>query len=162
LFAVKACHELISLKKAIFKKLPTFNKVIFNEEQYMAGTPFTPVDELNIFCRFCQKTYPAQLDRSIAGNGRIVDKESTFEYFCTKCRKTFCFSGKDLVASAEAEKEAVDPREYIPKEHYLIGEKINHKKFKDIGFVVGKDRGSPARILVQFEKSGLKKLVEDI
>jgi hypothetical protein len=128
----------------------------------MPAIPFTPVDELVIFCRFCQKTYPAQLDRSIAGNGRVVDKESTFEYFCTKCRKTFCFSGKDLVAQADAAKEAVDPREYISKEHYLIGEKIHHKKFKDIGFVVGKDRGSPARILVQFEKSGLKKLVEDI
>jgi hypothetical protein len=60
------------------------------------------------------------------------------------------------------EKEKVEPREYIPKEHYLIGEKIHHKKFKDTGFVVGKDRGAPARILVQFEKSGLKKLVEDI
>jgi hypothetical protein len=162
LVAKKTCHELISLNKIIFKKLPASYKAIFHEETLMSATPFTPVDELNIFCRFCQKTYPAQLDRSIAGNGRVVDKESTFEYFCTKCRKTFCFSGKDLVAQADAEKEAVDPREYISKEHYLIGEKIHHKKFKDNGFVVGKDRGSPARILVQFEKSGLKKLVEDI
>jgi hypothetical protein len=128
----------------------------------MSATPFSPVEELNIFCRFCQKTLPAQLDRSIAGAGRVVDKEGTFEYLCTKCRKTFCFSGKDLVAQADAEKEATDPRLYVPSEHYLIGEKIQHKQFKDIGFVVGKDRGSPARILVQFEKNGLKKLVEDI
>jgi len=81
----------------------------------MPAIPFTPVDELVIFCRFCQKTYPAQLDRSIAGNGRVVDKESTFEYFCTKCRKTFCFSGKDLVAQADAAKEAVDPRNIYPR-----------------------------------------------
>jgi hypothetical protein len=156
-------HELISLITADFDfKFSASHKSIFHEETLMSATPFTPVDELNIFCRFCQKTYPAQLDRSIAGNGRVVDKESTFEYFCTKCRKTFCFSGKDLVAQVDAEKEAVDPREYISKEHYLIGEKIHHKKFKDVGFVVGKDRGVPARILVQFEKSGLKKLVEDI
>ena len=128
----------------------------------MAAIPFAPVEELNIFCRFCQKTYPAQLDRSIAGAGRVVDKEGTFEYLCTKCRKTFCFSGKDLAPAPDAEKEAAEPRQYVPSEHYYIGEKIVHKQFKDIGFVVGKDRGAPARILVQFEKSGLKKLVEDI
>jgi hypothetical protein len=127
----------------------------------MASPTFAPVDELNAYCRFCQKILPAQLDRSIAGNGRIVDKESTFEYFCTKCRKTFCYSGKDLLTAEPAEKGA-EPRDYIPKNHYVIGEKIAHKKFKDTGLVVGKDRGVPARILVQFEKSGFKKLVEDI
>lgn len=128
----------------------------------MSAVPFTPVEEFNAFCRFCQKTYPAQLDRSIAGNGRVVDRDSTFEYCCSKCHKTFCFSGKDLVAQEDAAKEAIDPREYVSSEHYLIGEKISHKIFKDTGFVVGKDRGAPARILVQFEKSGFKKLVEDI
>jgi hypothetical protein len=127
----------------------------------MATPSFAPVDELNAYCRFCNKILPAQLDRSIAGNGRIVDKESTFEYFCTKCRKTFCYSGKDLLPSESAEK-GTEPRDYLPKNHYVIGEKIAHKKFKDTGLVVGKDRGVPARILVQFEKSGFKKLVEDI
>jgi len=128
----------------------------------MSAIPFSAIEELNAFCRFCQKTYPAELDRSIAGNGRVVDRESTFEYCCSKCHKTFCFSGKDLAALEDAEKEALAPREYVPSQHYLIGEKITHKQFKDTGFVVGIDRGSPARILVQFEKSGLKKLVEDI
>jgi hypothetical protein len=91
-----------------------------------------------------------------------LDKESTFEYFCTKCRKTFCYTGKDLLPSEDASKASTEPRDYVPKNHYLIGEKISHKKFKDTGLVVGKDRGVPARILVQFEKSGFKKLVEDI
>jgi hypothetical protein len=128
----------------------------------MSTASFAPVDELTAYCRFCQKILPAHLDRSIAGNGRLLDKESTFEYFCTKCRKTFCYTGKDLLPSEEASKTNLEPRDYIPKNHYVIGEKIQHKKFKDTGLVVGKDRGVPARILVQFEKSGLKKLVEDI
>jgi hypothetical protein len=134
----------------------------FDEGALMSSTSFAPVEELNAYCRFCQKVLPAHLDRSIAGNGRLVDKESTFEYFCTKCRKTFCYTGKDLLSAEDAAKQDAEPKEYIPKNHYLIGEKINHKKFKDIGLVVGKDRGVPARILVQFEKSGFKKLVEDI
>lgn len=128
----------------------------------MASPSFSPVSDLTAYCRFCQKIFPAQLDRSIAGNGRLLDKESTFEYFCTKCRKTFCFSGKDLLALEEAAKKDVEARDYLPKNHYVIGEKISHKKFKDKGLVVGKDRGVPARIIVQFEKSGLRKLVEDI
>lgn len=97
----------------------------------MASASFSPVEELNVFCRFCQKPFPAQLDRSIAGNGRVVDRESTFEYFCTKCRKTFCFSGKDLPAQEGVLKDDIQPRDYIPKNHYLIGDKIIHKKFKD-------------------------------
>ncbi|HUI90861.1 MAG TPA: hypothetical protein VLX68_01315 [Chitinivibrionales bacterium] len=128
----------------------------------MASPSFSPVADLTAYCRFCQKTLPAQLDRSIAGNGRLLDKEATFEYFCTKCRKTFCYSGKDLLASEEAVKKDCPTRDYIPKNHYVIGETITHKKFKDKGLVVGKDKGVPTRILVQFEKSGLRKLVEDI
>jgi hypothetical protein len=128
----------------------------------MSAETFSPVEDVEIFCRFCQKTLPAQLDRSIAGNGRTVDKESTFEYSCSKCGKTFCYSGKDLKEQKELPEEASKPRDYLPKNHYVIGETIIHKKFKENGRVVGKDHGSPTRILVLFEKSGLKKLVEDI
>ena len=128
----------------------------------MSSASFAPVDELNAYCRFCQKILPAHLDRSIAGNGRLLDKESTFENFCTKCRKTFCYTGKDLLPLEDASKTDSEPRDYIPKNHYVIGEVIAHKKFKENGLIVGKDHGAPTKILVKFEKSGLKKLVEDI
>jgi hypothetical protein len=128
----------------------------------MAADTFSPVAEVEIFCRFCQKTLPAQLDRSIAGNGRTVDKDATFEYSCSKCGKSFCYSGNDLKAHVEDEKSPAKPRDYTPKERYVIGEVITHKKFKENGLVVGKDQGKPTKILVQFKKSGLKKLVEDI
>jgi hypothetical protein len=127
----------------------------------MSSEVFSPVEGIDIYCRFCQKILPAQLDRSIAGNGRTVDKDATFEYSCSKCGKTFCFSGNDLKENKEEDKTA-EHREYNPKNHYVIGETIIHKKFKETGLIVGKDNGSPTRILVKFEKSGLKKLVEDI
>ena len=95
----------------------------------MASEPFLPVEETQIFCRFCQKTLPAQLDRSIAGNGRIVDKDGTFEYSCSKCNRTFCFSGNDLLDQKARADETLKPRDYVPKNHYFIGEKILHKKF---------------------------------
>jgi len=127
----------------------------------MSSDTFSPVEGIDVFCRFCQKILPAQLDRSIAGNGRTVDKSATFEYSCSKCGKTFCFSGNDLKEKKEPSEE-MEAREYLPKNHYVIGETIVHKKFKETGLIVGKDKGSPTRVLVKFEKSGLKKLVEDI
>mgnify|MGYP007051593495 CR=1 FL=1 len=124
---------------------------------------FSPAEQLDLFCRFCKKVISFQLERSIACTGRIVNKESTFEYFCSKCHHTICISGKDLQeASLQANQSNGTPREYRAKDRYLIGEVIRHSSFKDNGTVVGKDCGKPSRILVQFEKKGLKKLVEEI
>ncbi len=126
------------------------------------SSPFLPVEDVEIFCRFCNKLTSAQLDRSIAENGRTVDRSSTFEYLCSKCLKTFCFSGNDLLEQQKSDAPVPPPHEYRPGDHFLIGESVQHKKWKDSGIVVGKDNGTPGRILVNFEKSGLKKLIEDL
>ena len=126
------------------------------------SSPFIPVEELDAYCRFCDKITAIQLDRSIAENGRTVDRKSTFEYLCSKCFKTFCFSGTDLIEQLKADDEKPQPHDYSPQDHFLIGETIFHKKWEDLGIVIGKDKGSPSRILVNFEKSGLKRLVEDL
>ncbi|MGA2506877.1 MAG: hypothetical protein ABSF80_05300 [Chitinispirillaceae bacterium] len=123
---------------------------------------FTPVETLDLFCRFCEKVTIGQLDRSIAGNGRTIDKNSTFEYYCTKCFKTACFSGNDLLEQQKSSSANKQPREYAPHDHYCIGERIYHKKFKEPGLIVNKDSGTPSRLLVQFNKAGLKKLVQDM
>jgi hypothetical protein len=125
---------------------------------------FTPVETLELYCRFCEKVTPCQLDRSIAGNGRTIDRNSTFEYYCTKCFKTACFSGNDLpeLLKTKPKSEKETTREYTPDAHYCIGEHVFHKKFKETGVVVSKDPGTPSRILVQFAKAGLKKLVQDM
>jgi hypothetical protein len=129
----------------------------------MAAASFTPVAELELFCRSCNKVMPCQLERSIAGSGRTVDKQSTFEYFCTKCHHTACYTGEDLLESTdESAEQENEHRDYSAKEHYLVGEKIKHPSFEETGVIVGKNAGSPSTILVQFEKSGLKKLVEEV
>jgi hypothetical protein len=131
----------------------------------MAET-FTPTEAIEIYCRFCKKLGPAQLDRSIAANGKTVDRGSTFEYYCSKCLHTFCFSGADLaeksaVAAALADpKQKPKPREYDPKRTYIIGEVVFHKKFKEEGRIIGKQQSQPSLILVSFRKAGVKRLVE--
>jgi hypothetical protein len=126
------------------------------------SSPFSPAEDLEAYCRFCDKVTSVQLDRSIAENGRTVDRNSTFEYLCSKCFKTFCYTGIDLIEQAVKEDPKTEPHEYSPQDHFVIGETVLHKKWKESGVVVGKDRGTPSRILVNFEKAGLKKLIEDV
>lgn len=126
------------------------------------SSSFTPVDDLEIFCRFCNKITPVQLDRSIAENGRTVDRNSTFEYLCSKCFKTFCFSGRDILEQTKPDTSEPQIHEYAPRDHFFIGEKVFHKKWKESGVVVGKEKGSPGTIMVNFERSGVKKLIEDL
>jgi hypothetical protein len=127
------------------------------------STAFTPIESLELYCRFCGKVTPCQLDRSIAENGRTIDRTATFEYYCTKCFKTACFSGNDLLEQTKAKPDKKpQPREYSPMDHYCIGEKIFHKKFKSLGLVVCKEPGVPSSIVVLFEKGGMKKLIENI
>ncbi len=117
---------------------------------------------------------PATLERGIAGTGRVVDKEATFEYICTKCHRSHCFYGKDIIEavpvnedekekqpSEEAETAEAEVREYVPTGHYLIGEEISHPSHEVPGLIVGKEPGIPNRIIVQFGKV-ITPLVEDI
>ncbi len=120
---------------------------------------FSPIEELDLFCRFCNKVIPAQLDRSIAENGRVLDRLSTFEYYCTKCFKTACYTGTDLL---EQNTQIDTPRVYKPTDHFFLGETIFHQNFNEKGVVVGKDNGTPGKIMVLFENSGLKKLIQDM
>jgi hypothetical protein len=127
------------------------------------STTFTPVESLELYCRFCGKIMPCQLDRSIAGNGRTIDRSATFEYYCAKCFKTACYCGNDLIELTKTKPDKKQPpRDYTPAEHYYIGERIFHKKFKATGLIVGKESGMPSRITVMFEKGGMKKLVQDM
>lgn len=127
------------------------------------ATNFTPMEILDLYCSSCKKVMPGQLERSIADSGRTINRDGSFEYFCSKCNRTTCYSGNDLLPAADPEEVAErEPRGYAASERYVIGETIAHKSFKDKGKVVAKDQGEPKRIMVLFEKNGLKKLVEDI
>lgn len=123
---------------------------------------FYPVYEFDYFCRFCEKITTAHLGRSIAENGKTVDRNSTFEYYCIRCLKTFCFSGTDLLEQIKPDQNKSKLRNYTPHQHYYIGEIIYHQIFKENGTIVGKDNGKPSKIIVNFPKNGLRKLIQDI
>ncbi len=123
---------------------------------------FRPKEQLAIYCRFCSKVTLAHLNRSIADNGRTLSRNGVFEFCCAKCLKTFCFSGQDLLEEAEGtEVEQQEPVTYSSGGHYYIGQVIYHEAYQDTGLVVGKEASHTPVIIVQFEKEGLKKLIED-
>lgn len=126
---------------------------------------YAPIDVLEIYCRFCKKAVPAQLERSIAGSGRVLDRESTFEYICSKCHRAHCYYGKDIVQrnpdTENGDSPDAEPRKYKITDHFCIGEKISHPSYDTIGVVVGKDPGTPNRLIVKFEKV-IATLVEDV
>jgi hypothetical protein len=126
-------------------------------------TSFSPAGTLELFCRFCKKTHPAQLERCIAETGKLLDRDSTFEYTCSRCHRPHCYFGKDIIDEEYHTLLAVEgaPRVYKTSEHFLIGEKIIHPSFKSLGKIVGKDPGKPPRLVVKFEKT-ITLLVEDI
>jgi hypothetical protein len=76
--------------------------------------------------------------------------------------KTFCYSGTDIIEQHKNTIEIFEHRSYAPTDHFCIGEVIHHKQFKESGTVVGKDHGSPSKIVVNFPKNGLRRLVQDM
>ncbi len=79
-----------------------------------------------------------------------------------RCLKTFCFSGTDLLEQIKFIQNKSELRNYTPHQHYYIGEIIYHPIFKENGTIVGKDNGKPSKIIVNFPKNGLRKLIQDI
>ncbi|MBN1983676.1 MAG: hypothetical protein JW795_19230 [Chitinivibrionales bacterium] len=127
---------------------------------------FTPPTQLQLYCRFCKKTVFAPLERCIAGSGKELDKESTFEYVCTHCRRPHCYYGRDILEECamnlvNGQSTTALPRTYKISERFLVGEKIIHPSYKSIGIVVGKHPGMPTKLIVKFEKS-IVSLVEGI
>ena len=141
----------------------------------MAPTkPYTPVEELDMLCRYCKKPISAVLERGVPDSGRIIDDTATFEYVCTKCNRTHYYHGYDLLEAVtvdgneDAETEAVETDEetvteakpYSISEKFRIGEYIKHPSYDVDGLIVGKIPGEPGQIIVQFLKK-IKYFIEN-
>ena len=126
---------------------------------------FSPALELDLYCSHCKKVLPAVLDRSVAESGRILNETSSYEFVCSKCSRTTCFYGKDIVAKPLEEVSSVPTaatiKPYTISQFFRIGEYISHPSHKTEGLVVGKIKGKPTQIMVKFEKKVVN-LVEGI
>ncbi|MFW5960360.1 MAG: hypothetical protein ACOCSE_04505, partial [Chitinivibrionales bacterium] len=77
-----------------------------------AKDTFIPKEEMDFHCPKCKKLITGKFERSIADSGRAISEDSTFEYICEKCGRSYCFSGHDIIPEQredENEEQENDP-----------------------------------------------------
>ena len=86
---------------------------------------------------------------------------------CKKCKQTMVIDLTADILNGKISLEGIendDVTTYSPVKTYVLGETIYHQNWDDFGKVVTKETLSNGRnsISVEFQKSGLKKLIESL
>ncbi len=91
-----------------------------------------------------------------------ADVENKFWYMCQKCKHVVLVSIDELTINQDADSKG-NYRVYSAEETYEVGEIIYHAEWNDYGKVKKKEVSSSGYniIVVEFEKLGQKKLVEN-
>ena len=118
---------------------------------------------IEAFCTTCNTVTKMEISGELSGE----ENENKKWAKCKKCKQTMVI---DLVADAAIQKVSLEGIEnsdcatYSPMKTYELGETIYHRDWDDYGKVVTKETLSNGRdsISVEFQKSGLKKLVESL
>ena len=122
-----------------------------------------------MFCKECRKNKKMI---HIGGNEDV----GIYWMKCPSCHQNYSYTyteleevttGKNIATNSDngnGKNEKTDDKheEYSPLKSFYIGQTIYHKVFDDVGQVIEKNQGSDigGRIVVSFNKSGVKKLVE--
>jgi hypothetical protein len=115
--------------------------------------------QIEQFCQYCGSKQKFKF----RGNFE-PEAESKFWYMCQKCKHVALFSLSDLnLNQTQDENSHANYRIYSATETYEIGELIYHEEWQDYGRVKKKEVSSSGYsvIVVEFEKLGQKKLVEN-
>lgn len=97
--------------------------------------------------------------------GAVVGAENKIWYRCTRCHHSMMF---DMTGKGKSDNVIVYNREecvdYSPEKVFEIGVSIYHTDWDDMGKVTSKEKTSSGMnaIWVQFEKNGVKKLIENL
>ncbi len=97
--------------------------------------------------------------------GAVVGAEDKVWFRCTRCHHSMKIDGagkkKEEHVIVYNREECID---YSPEKVFDIGVSIYHSDWDDMGKVTSKERTSSGAnaIWVQFEKSGVKKLIENL
>ena len=115
------------------------------------------------FCSVCNTLTKMEL----AGDVVNTDEENKRWAKCKKCKQTMIIDLVEDVKATKVSLEGIEEEEctsYSPKKTYSIGDTIFHEGWNDFGKVLSKEIMSNGHnsISVDFQKSGLKKLIESI
>jgi len=121
------------------------------------------IKNIEAFCPNCAGMKKMELAGEVLG----TDNHNKFWAKCKKCKQTMIIDINEDVKETKPSLEGIENEEctvYAPSKSFSVGESIYHKNWDDFGKVVSKDVLSNGQksIAVEFQKSGLKKLIESL
>ncbi len=121
------------------------------------------VKNVEVFCPNCNTIRKMELTGDVSG----ADQETKKWAKCKKCKQTMLIDISEDVKESKPSLEGIENEEctvYAPTKSFTVGESIYHKNWDDFGKVVSKEVMSSGQsaISVEFQKSGLKKLIESL
>ena len=113
------------------------------------------------FCAYCHKETKMEL---VGGAGAEGADATRMWFRCGRCKHTAMI---DRTVSKDRHTEKLDRKtaiEYAASKSFDVGQTIYHTEWDDLGLVVSKTKtsGGVQAITVTFEKSGERKLIENI
>jgi hypothetical protein len=119
------------------------------------------IKNVEVFCPNCGTVKKMEL----TGEAHGTDSENKFWAKCKKCKQTMIINMTEDVKDAKISLDGIENENctvYSPEKSFSVGESIYHRNWDDFGKVISKERLSSGQssIAVEFQKLGLKKLIE--
>ncbi len=121
------------------------------------------VKNVEVFCPNCNMVRKMELTGDVIG----ADQETKKWAKCKKCKQTMIVDITEDVKEVKLSLEGIENEDctvYAPTKSFSVGESIYHHNWDDFGKVVSKEvmSNGQSAISVEFQKSGLKKLIESL
>lgn len=122
------------------------------------------VKNVEAFCSVCNTVRKMELTGEVSASEEQSNKRWAK---CKKCKQTMMIDLEADVKESKPSLEGIENNEcttYAPTKSFEVGESIYHQNWDDFGKVVSKEimSNGQSSISVEFQKSGLKKLIESI
>jgi hypothetical protein len=121
------------------------------------------IKNIEAYCNSCGSVQKMEITSSVTG------EESEFKKWakCKSCKQVMIVDISDIIRNSNLTLEGIENEEckkYSPKSTFTVGETIYHENWDDFGRVISKETltNGKSSISVEFQKSGLKKLIESL
>jgi len=121
------------------------------------------VKNIEAFCTSCGTVRKMEITGELSGEGNENKRWAK----CKKCKQTMEIDLESDVQDGKVSLEGIEDEDcttYSPLKTFNLGEVIFHENWNDFGRVVSKETLSNGQhsISVEFQNSGLKKLIESL
>ena len=121
------------------------------------------IKNIEAYCNSCGTIKKMEITSSVTGEESEIKKWAK----CKSCKQVMIVDISDILKSSSASLEGIENencKRYSPLSTFEIGETIYHENWDDFGRVLSKETLSNGKssISVEFQKSGIKKLIESL